>query len=173
MWMGNLKGYRRTWSETEILRISCVMKKFNETRPSDFHRSIRGLNYIKFWKATECRVFLLYIGVVVLHGRLSDEQYEMFLTLFGAVTICSSSAYRHFLPLARKLFIKFIEQHIHIFGEASITMNIHNTSHVVDDVEELGPLDTMSGYKFENHLFYLKKKLKQCNRPLQQIARRF
>lgn len=172
MWMGNFKGYRRTWSENEILDISSFMKTCNDTRPKDLHRSIRPLNYINNWKATEFRTFLLYVGIVALHNRLSENEYELFLMLFCAVTICSASVYMRYLPLARNLFIDFIEHHISIFGEASITMNIHNTSHVVDDVDLLGPLDTISAYKFENHLYWLKMKLKHCHRPLQQVVRR-
>lgn len=103
---------------------------------------------------------------------MSQDEYEMFLKLFCALTICSSNFYATYLPLARQLFVEFIENHIDLYGESSITINIHNTSHVVDDIEALGPLDTFSAYKFENHLHHLKIKLKQCNRPLQQIARR-
>lgn len=77
-----------------------------------------------------------------------------------------------YLPLARNLFIDFIEDHIDIYGEASITMNIHNTSHDVDDVEIFGPLHTISAYPFENALHHLKLHLQQCKLPLQQIARR-
>lgn len=148
------------------------MVKCNETRPSEIHRSIRTLNDIKYWKATEFRSFLLYIGIVVLKERVSQREYELFLKLFCAVSICSSHIYASYIPIARDLFIDFIENHIELFGEGSITMNIHNTSHVVDDVEMFGPLDTISAYKFENHLHHLKLNLKQCNQQLQQIARR-
>lgn len=172
MWLGGLKGTKRTWNQSETLEISEFLKKCNERRPSDIHRSIRSLDVINHWKATEFRTFLLYIGIVALKDRLSEQEYQMFLKLFCAVTICSSKMYASYLPLARRLFIDFIETHIDIHGEGSITMNMHNTSHVVDDVETFGPLDTISAYAFENHLHSLKLKLKQCNRPLQQIARR-
>lgn len=172
MWMGNFKRYRRTWNEGEILEISSFLMNCNATRPTDLHRSIRSLDYIKRWKATECRTFLLYVGIVALRNRLRQNDYEMFLNLFCAVTICSSKSYAEYLPLAQQLFIDFIKNHILIFGEASITINIHNTSHVVDEVEMYGPIDTISAYPFENHLHHMKRKLKQCDKPLQQIARR-
>lgn len=172
MWLGNVKGYRRTWNEREILGLSDFLINCNATRPSDLHRSIRPLNHVKRWKGTEFRTFLLYIGIVALHNRLRQTEYEMFLKLFCGVTICSSSLYVRYLPLARKLFSDFIEEHINIFGEGSITINIHNTCHVVDEVENFGPLESISAYPFENHLHHLKLKLKQCNKPLQQIARR-
>lgn len=108
----------------------------------------------------------------MLNGYLSEREYKMFVTLHCAVVICSSKVYQHLLPLARHLFIDFIEDHMEIHGESSITMNIHNTSHVVDDVEKFGPLNTISAYEFENSLHGLKLRLKQCNKPLQQAARR-
>lgn len=172
MWLGEIKGHRSIWNQRDRIGISKFLTKCNEMRPSEIHRSIRTLDCIKYWKATEFRTFLLYIGIVALKDRVSERAYEMFLRLFSAVTICSSNAYAAYLPVARDLFVDFIEMHIELYGESSITMNIHNTSHVVDDVELFGPLDTISAYKFENHLHHIKIKLKQCNRPLQQIARR-
>lgn len=171
MWLGHIKGARK-WTQQESIAISKSLSKYNDTRPSDIHRNIRTLDHIKYWKASEFRTFLLYIGVVVLKNRLSQREYTMFLKLFCAVTICSSNVYVPYLTVARKLFAEFIENHIELYGEASITMNIHNLSHVVDEVETFGSLDTISAYKFENHLHHLKLKLKQCNKPLQQIARR-
>lgn len=172
MWIGVLSGHPRTWSKQELPELSAILTKCNITRPSEIHRSIRTLDHINFWKGTEFRIFLLYLGIVVLKKHLSKREYEMFLNLYCAVTVCSSSAYQRYLPVARKLFIDFIETHIEIHKESSITMNIHNTSHVVDDVETFGPLDTFSAYEFENTLHHLKLRLKQCNSPLQQIARR-
>lgn len=171
-----MKGYPRAWNEQAIIGISQFLTNSNSSRPSDLHRCIpnriRPLDTIHHWKATECRTFLLYVGIVALYGRLNAEEYKMFLNLFCAVTICSSNFYRNFLPLARRLFVDFIEDNIAIYGQRSVTMNIHNTCHVVDDVEMFGSLDTISAYPFENHLHHLKRKLKQCNKPLQQIARR-
>lgn len=62
--------------------------------------------------------------------------------------------------------------HINIYGEHSMTNNIHLLNHIVDDVEFLGDLTTISAYQFENALHHIKIRLKQCNRPLEQIGRR-
>lgn len=172
MWLGQMHGYQRTWSQREIAEISALLSKFNEFLPHEIHRSIRLLDHIKHWKGTEFRTFLLYIGIVVLKQHLNQREYEMFLKLYCAVTICSANIYKTYLPLARTLFIDFIEEHLNIYGEGSITINIHNSSHVVDDVEKFGPLDTFSAYEFENCFHHIKLQLKQCRKPLEQIARR-
>lgn len=171
-WLGSLGGRQRTWSNAEIVEISSYLMKCNDTLPFEIHRKIRPLDNISYWKGTEFRTFGLYLGIVVLKNHIVQSEYRMFLDLFCAVTICSTNFYALYLPLARKLFIDVINAHIEIFGESSITMNIHSLSHIVDDVEHFGPLYTISAYEFENCLHHLKLNLQQCNRPLEQIARR-
>lgn len=172
MWLGELSGFSRTWSNSEVTEISEIMNKCNASRPFEIHRKIRTLDHIKFWKGSEFSTFLHYVGIVVLKNHISNQEYELFLKLYCAVTICSTEAYTHYLPVARNLFIDFIENHIDIYGEQSITMNIHNLSHVVDDIENFGPLNILSAYEFENYLHDLKLNLKPGDKPLEQIARR-
>lgn len=152
--------------------ISTSLLRCNETKPSDFHRSIRELKCMKHWKGTEFRTVLLYLGVVLFKDYLSQNEYELFLTLFCAVTICTTKSYKQYIPVARNLFIEFNEMHINIYGDHSMTNNLHLLSHIIDDVEYLGDLNTFTSYPFENALHHIKIRIKQCNRPLQQIARR-
>lgn len=172
MWTGNLKSYPRAWSNAEILEISNLLLNCNVTKPSDIHRTIRTLKYMKHWKATEFRTVLLYIGIVIFKDYLSQNVYNLFLKLFCAVVICSTKAYTPYISVARDLLNEFNEMHINTYGEHSMTNNIHLLSHIIDDVEHLGDLSTISAYPFENSLHHIKIRLKQCNRPLQQIARR-
>lgn len=172
MWTGNLKSYPRSLSDAEILNISVLLINCNNYKPSDIHRSIRPLKTLKHWKGTEFRTVLLYVGIVVLKDYLSQNEYDLLLNLFCAVTICSTKAYKQYIPIARKILIDFNEMHINIYGEHSMTSNLHLLSHMVDDVEHLGDLTTMSAYPFENALHHIKMRLKQCDRPLAQIARR-
>lgn len=172
VWLGEIKGYPRAWSTVQIEEISSLLSNLNGTKPLEIHRRIISLKQIKHWKGTEYRTLLLYAGIVIFKDFLSIEEYSMFLKLFCAVTICSTNAYSPYLSVARNLFIDFIEMHKDLYEEHSITINIHLLSHVVDDVEHLGPLCTISAYPFENRLHHIKLRLKQCNRPLEQIARR-
>lgn len=172
LWIGEVKSYPRSWSNAQIDEISALLLKCNQTKPSDIHRSIRGLSNMKQWKGTEYRTVLLYIGIVLFKDYLSQDEYDLFLHLFCAVTICSAQSYTQYLPVARNLLNEFNELHINVYGEHSMTNNLHLLSHVVDDVEFLGDLSTISSYPFENALHLIKMRLKQCDRPLQQIARR-
>lgn len=144
----------------------------NKEMCSDIKRSTRSIDYIKYWKATEFRTFLLYIGPILLRDRLPFEIYEHFLLLFCAVRICSCQLYVKIFPLAEKLFLEYVENYILIYGRDHIVSNIHNLIHVFNDVKTLGNLNTISAYKFEDCLGQLKKRVKTCNLPVEQIARR-
>lgn len=170
--MGKLKTISRLWSEKDIEEISRSMLRYNETRPIEIHRKIRPLSQIHFFKATEFRTIILYLGIVLFKDFLPRNEYEMFLKMFCAVLICPTKKYAPYLPLARTLFIEYIEVYIATHGVGSITSNIHNLSYVVDDVELFGELSTFSAYEFENCLHLMKLLLKQCNKPLEQLARR-
>lgn len=70
------------------------------------------------------------------------------------------------------MLIDYIEQYKIIYGKDSITSNVHNLCHLVDDVKRFGPLPTISAYPFENRLNYIKRLLRNGNRPLAQVAKR-
>lgn len=148
------------------------MVKINETLPKEIHRSIRSLHHLAIWKGTEFRTVLLYAGFVVFKSVLPSKRYTLFLKLACAIRICSTDAYRSYWPLARTLLNEYIEEHISEIGLDSITSNIHHLSHIVDDIEHLGNLESINTYAFENQLFQMKSVIKQCNKSLEQLARR-
>lgn len=160
------------WDDDAKKRISKSLIEINKTLPREIHRSIRSLDHLAYWKGTEYRTILLYVGIVVFRTELPNDHYTLFLRLACAVRICSTDAYKNYLPLARILFNEYIEGCINLDGIDTITSNIHHLAHIVDDVENLGNLNTINAYPFENALFQMKSVLKQCNKPLQQLARR-
>lgn len=171
-WMGKFKGCPAIWNAGIIDQISALLAQYNKTLPHEIHRNFRSLKNICFWKGTEFRSVLLYAGIVLFKDFLPEIEYNLFLKLFCAVTICSTKTYAMFYPLARTIFIEYIDGFIDIYGEENVVINVHNLSHIVDDVEHLGDLTTISAYEFENSLYKMKLVLKQCNNPLQQLVRR-
>lgn len=172
IWKEGSKHFKHKWTATDLITLNELLFKCNPEIPIDIHRSVRSLEWIKFWKGTEFRTFLLYVGPVVLKSVLRTEEYEHFLYLFCAVTICSTNAYRDYLALAQTLFSEFIETYIHLYGVQSINSNVHNLCHVVEDVRKFGDLNSISTYPFENLARTIKLKLKQCDKALEQVARR-
>lgn len=172
LWMGLSDNFEFKWTQSDVTDMNRLLAECNTDLPSDVHRAVRNLNYVKFFKGTEFRLFLNYIGIVVLKKSLREQEYSHFLKLHCAVILCSHDNYLKYLDLAHDLFIEYIEEYIELYGIDSIGSNVHNLSHVVDDVKRLGNLTKLNTYPFENVLYSLKLKLRPCSKPLEQIARR-
>lgn len=181
--LGIMKRLMRTWidgkltrdlklSNNDRVRLDNALPKCNITKPSEIHRSVRSIEWLKRWKATEFRTILLYVGITVFKNIVHNDAYDHFLYLFCAVTICSADVYRKYIPLAKELFEKFVEMYLNLYGLNSATANVHNLCHVTDNVLRFGNLNTISTYPFENASRHIKLKLKQCNKSLEQVAKR-
>lgn len=93
MWKDGRNNYALRWTDTEVTKLNEMIKSINNDMPIEIHRSIRNINYFKFWKGTEYRTFLLYIGPVVSKHVLNEAEYNHFMKLFCAVTLCSTDKY--------------------------------------------------------------------------------
>lgn len=155
-------------SDIELLNI--MLESCEKNRPNEIQRNIRGVKYLKYWKGTEYRVMLLYLGIVVLKDVLIKEIYEHFLLLSCAVTILSCNTYNVYVDIAKALLEEYLEGCINIYGVDSISSNFHNLCHVIDDVKKFGALPGISAYQFENSLGQLKSLVRSGKQPLKQIA---
>lgn len=164
----------RKWSTQTTEMVSDYLRQVNAHMPAEIHRAVRGLDVLSRWKGVEFRTLLLYVGMVALKPALPIDQYQHFLTLCYAVTICSCEVYKNFIPLASAMFNNYIEQYISIYGKNSISSNVHNLCHITEDMiyNNVGNLMQISTYKYENALRLLGMKLESCNKPLEQISRR-
>lgn len=50
--------------------------------------------------------------------------------------------------------------------------NIHKVTHIADDIDQYGPLSTISTYPFENFLKELKRKVRANASSIEQVSRR-
>lgn len=159
--------------KTQILQLEDLHLKTTKNIPSEFSRKPRSIFDIDRWKATEFRLFLLYIGPVVLKYILSKEAYRHFLSLSVAIRIfCDKKSSIQNIEYGQSLLMYFVQKYKVLYGKENVTYNVHNLIHLVDDVKIHGPLDAFSAFKFENYMSQLKKLLKNSRHPLQQIANR-
>lgn len=172
-WTSGSFNFQTKWPAREIHDVSRKLMEIKSTTPSEIHQGrLRQLDTLHFWKAAEFKNFLLYFGPVVLKEHLSFEVYQHFLTLFCATTICYSDAYISYRHIAEKLFVNYIEKFAEIYGEDSVSSNIHNLCHIVNDVSRFGSLPSLSAYSFESMLFRIKNLLRKGDQPLAQVANR-
>lgn len=123
-------------------------------------------------KGSEYRTFLYYLGVVILRYMLPPDVYYHFLQFFCAVTICSSSVYLHFLDLAESSLNSYVEHFRDFYGDDYKSSNVHNLTHLIDEVRSFGPLTSFNSYPFESRLYQIKNLLRNGNLPLAQVAKR-
>lgn len=174
-WVHGSHNVRVKFFPTQIEIISKWLEESNSKLPNDIHRSARGLKCMSFWKGTEYRTFLLYLGPIILKDHLTNELYKHFLLFFCAITICSTNYYtknEKLISLAEQLLKDYIELFIANYGDDAMSSNVHNLSHLIDDVRKFGPLPIISSYPFESKLGSLKQFLRSGNRPLAQVAKR-
>lgn len=163
-------------SSNHISQISSRLNNISGSMPTEFNRQPRPLRDLPYWKATEFRQFLLYLGPVVLKGIVSHNVYEHFLGLHISMSILlndsSQSRYR-LLGYCRELLLWFVSKSKDVYGRKFISYNVHSLIHLCDDAENFqSSLNHLSAFKFENYMQVLKKNVRSNNNPVAQVIKR-
>lgn len=141
--------------------------------PSEFVRKTRHIQDISRWKATELRLFLLYIGVVVLKDIVNKNIYTNFMSLYVSMLILLSPDYMCYIDYAESLLDYFVRTFEEMYGRQHVSHNIHGLLHIVDDYRSHGPLDSCSAFPFENYMKTLKSRIRKHDKPLEQLIKRY
>lgn len=156
-----------------VNRLSDSLTGLRKYIPLEFARKPRTLRDVDRWKATEFRMFLLYIGPVILPVYLDTNIYQNFMLLFCSIAILVSptlsSLHWQYADTLLKMFVTHFGQ---IYGKEALVYNVHSLVHLAQDVRQHGCLDNFSAFPYENHLQKLKKLVRKPERPLAQIVRR-
>lgn len=149
-----ISGYHTTrFSGQKIAKLSERLVATSKWIPKEFPRKSRSVNEVARWKATEFRLFLLYLGLVVLHNLLPQENYLHYSMLNCAIRIlCHRKDCMHNNQYSRDLLIRFVQIFEQLYGEDTIIYNVHNLIHINVDVLKFGPLDDFSAFPFENYM---------------------
>ncbi|KAJ1519119.1 hypothetical protein ONE63_011273 [Megalurothrips usitatus] len=144
---------------------------------SDFARIPRSLQFLSRWKATELRLFLLYVGIVALKGNVKTEVYQLFSLLFVASRIIASkelSLDSQLLDYAEKLLCSFVKHSADnsVLGPTFVTINVHNLLHLVDDVRKFGSINEFDAFPFENHLRIIRGMMRSGVKVARQMVNR-
>lgn len=107
LWIKGNHISRLRAADIEALSIDLItLRKFI---PIEFSRHPRGLNELDRWKATELRMFLLYLGPIILHKYLKEDYYKHFCTLHTAIRIlCHTKDCLRNNTYAHELLIYFV-----------------------------------------------------------------
>lgn len=160
-------------SKDNFDRFSAIMMNLSAQIPKEFQRATRSLEDLSLWKATEFRLFLLYVGPFVMKGILPDQLYRHFMLLHVSLRILNSK--KLFLQeanLAQFYLERFFLTAQHIYGFSCLGMNMHLLSSLADEVRRFRrPLEELSAFAFENLLGGIKRRLRSGFKPLEQVCR--
>ena len=173
LWAWKRGSYQSRLRASEIDEISKFLVFICPFISCEFARKTRSVKELARWKATELRLFLLYVGPVVLKKNLPSHLYDHFMLLHVGIKILATDTLcREFNDYAKQLLILFVRQCKDFYGDKFLSYNVHNLIHLADDVLNFGPLDAFSAFPFENHLQSIKRLLRKHDKPLPQVIRR-
>lgn len=143
--------------------------------PREFNRKPYRFKKVAHLKATELRRFLLYDGVKIMKDNTPNKIYYTFLLLHCSIYILASPLLVQNIAMrnaAGEFLNLFIQSSSRVFSRDFVVFNVHGLSHLVDECEEHGSLDSFSAFPYENYLKIIKQSLRSGYHPLQQLARR-
>lgn len=143
--------------------------------PKEFNRKPYRFKKVTHLKATELRRFLLYDGVKIMKDHTPNRTYHTFLLLHCSIYILASPSLVQYVVMrnaAREFLNLFVQCNSQIFSRDFVVFNVHSLTHLVDECDKHGCLDSFSAFPYENYLKTIKQLLRSGYHPLQQLARR-
>lgn len=86
--------------------------------------------------------------------------------------VAHPSLYQKYNNVAKKLLVSFVKSYTELYGEETVSFNVHVLIHLADGANKHGPLDSYSCYPFEAYIKNIKRYLHAQSKPLQQIFNR-
>lgn len=130
-WVRGSKDVRLT-----IERLNALNECLLETRQfiiSEFARKPRSLIYIDRWKATEMRLFIFYIGPVILKSFLPETFYNHLLALSIALRILADVELCYKLNNYAHLLLVWFASKYGMNPNISLSKHIYNLVHLANE----------------------------------------
>lgn len=171
LWLRGSANIKCRLSSKQIKDLISDMYALKKYVCSEFVRVPITVEELDRWKATEFRVFLLYLSPVLVFKYFPHLKH--FIAFHCAIRIlCDPLDYLKNNEFAKELLCYFVKYYKVLYGQEHMIYTVHNLIHISDDAKQFGPLDSFSTFPFENYLYSLKKLLRKHEHPLPQIHRR-
>ena len=170
-YFSSIKGFKVPckFSPSQIKEASAIVTSVRRYIPTEFSRKMRDFSELPFFKATEFRFLLLYIGPYVFRKLLRQDFYRHFLLLHFSIYSLSVHKAKSYVECSKACIHKFLDETVSLFSEKCLTYNFHLLSHLPDFVTLYGEIDRFSTFRFENYLSQLKKRIKPSSNVHKQI----
>ncbi|PAA93458.1 hypothetical protein BOX15_Mlig021851g7, partial [Macrostomum lignano] len=147
-------------SALKLKELSDFIDSYAKFTPAEFQRRPRRIDTnLAHFKATEFRLFLLYLGPFFFRKFLPQKYYDHFLHLHFSIYVFCSDVHQTLLPNAHRCIEIFVKEMESLYGEASISYNPHTLLHLYEFVCLYGKLDNFSAFDFENYLGHVKRRI--------------
>lgn len=140
--------------------INTIEKRFLTITPThEIHRLPRSgiIQGTAKPKGSELKSWLLYYSLPCLNGILPDCALNHFALLVkSAYTLLKYEVTEEELQDCEKDLLEFVVMYECLYGEKSMTFNVHSLLHVAESVRKTGPLCVNSAFPFESNIYNLK-----------------
>jgi hypothetical protein len=149
------------------------LKQIGKSTPSDFQRKAKAIQHVRSWKATELRLFCIYLIPLVLPKFLPAAAADLFLCfhLICVLLNCEKFLGNH-CGLLQRLLRAFYQLGNDALGEGFYTPTVHCLQHLIEDACVHGSVEKFSAFQFENFNRFVKRCVRSANLPLQQLVNR-
>lgn len=86
--------------------------------------------------------------------------------------LCNDNDKSKYIDFAEKVLYNFVKYFEKSYGREVVTYNFHSLIHLVTNVRNLGNLNTINCFPFENYLGKLKTLVRSSANPHAQLCRR-
>ncbi|CAH8557459.1 unnamed protein product [Schistosoma margrebowiei] len=174
LWIDLARRRMRNFNSCAIRDINNLISGCVASTPSDFPRKCRTLDFVSAWKASECRLFLLYLGPVILEKTLPQPYYLNFRRLaLSMYLLAHPKLHKSVVETARMELLNFMNEYEWCYGCEHLVYNVHSLQHLPDDVQAHGPLDSFSAFPFESYMRQIKDSVRSGFAVAKQAAQRY
>lgn len=171
---GLMKRALETWMKGIPLlsdKVDELLKKMNKFWPLEFQRPARSLKYLKNYKATEFRLWLLYLAPAITTYFLTEQRFNHFCLVHHALRLLffKNPPSHAMIDNAQNLINEFLHEWPHNFNSA-LSYVVHTLEHLPEDckIHNCTP-DGFSAFPFESYLRRVKRNYHSGGKPLEQV----
>lgn len=140
--------------------------------PIEFQRKVRSIKFVKKFKASEFRVWLLYVGPAIMKRYLTEEEYQHFCLIHHGIRLLFLTPVpkEENLMLAQQCINKYLEQWPSVYPESALSYVVHATEHLPEDCRNNKTTpDGFSAFPFESFLRRVKRNYHTGGKQLEQV----
>ena len=170
MWFNSKHHTSSFYLGNKVKQIDTLLLKMKP--PSQIRRSPRSIaSTLKFWKAGEFRAWLLFYSLPIIQKFIPHEYvHHWSLLVYSINALLGDEIPTDQLPEVAEALGTFCNLVPELYGLQACTANMHSLLHLVDSVEQWGPLWTYSLFGFENINGHIRKMFHGTHQILDQLV---